>query len=178
MGGVKKSKVAKARPLTEADIASNKYTIHDVILPLPGFGIIYPEGVLGDRYKQIIKEDGLDWENLFRKQKWVPLSRLSLKSSLMIRVDDDREYSLGGAYRKILHLPSEVSHKLIAYSDPNIDLAQSDEDVLRRKKLPDPIVRGEPLNLALQIELTLGSSTCSFPSVPSLAFCWLISLPW
>jgi hypothetical protein len=75
---------------------------------------------------------------------------------------NDREYSLGGAYRKILHLPSAVTHKLIPYSDPNIDLAQSDEDILLRKKLPNPIVPGEPLNLALQIELTLGSSTCSF----------------
>jgi tRNA pseudouridine13 synthase len=83
---IKKSKVAKARALTEQDIASNRYTIFDVILPLPGFSIIYPEGVLGDRYKQIMKDDGLDWQDLFRKQKYVQhpaiLSRILFGFSL------------------------------------------------------------------------------------------------
>lgn len=71
-----------------------------------------------------------------------------------------REYSLGGTYRKILHLPSAVTHRLIPYSDPNIDLALTDEDLLTGKKLRNAIAPGEPLCLALQIELTLGSSTC------------------
>lgn len=63
------SKIAKARALTAQDIASKKYSIFDVILPMPGYAIIYPEGVLGDRYKEIMLEDGLDWKNLFRPQK-------------------------------------------------------------------------------------------------------------
>lgn len=65
------SRAPKARALTEQDIASKKYSIFDVVLPLPGYSIIYPEGALGDRYKEIMKEDGLDWTNLFRKQKYV-----------------------------------------------------------------------------------------------------------
>lgn len=41
----------------------------DVILPMPGFSIVYPTGQLGDLYRNIMKSDKLDPENLYRKQK-------------------------------------------------------------------------------------------------------------
>lgn len=80
----------------------------------------------------------------------------------------------GGTYRKIVHLPQDVSYRLLVSTSPNEDLAQSDEDrVLGRpapkageyKEEDGPLKEGE--SLALQVELTLGSSTCAFGFVCS-----------
>ncbi|GAA5865441.1 hypothetical protein JCM8547_001245 [Rhodosporidiobolus lusitaniae] len=138
-----KSRIAKVRALTADDIASGKHTIYDVVLPLPGFAVTYPAGELGEVYKRVIKEDGIDAENMWRKQK---------------------EYSLGGTYRKILYLPKDVSYRLLISTSANEDLAQSDEDGILNRPAPtareyagEELAEGE--SLALQVELTLGSST-------------------
>ncbi|GAA5923167.1 pseudouridine synthase PUS7 [Sporobolomyces koalae] len=138
------SSLPKVRPLTAEDIAAKSHTIYDVVLPMPGFAVTYPGGKLGEMYKQVIRDDGIDPEKMWRKQK---------------------EYSLGGTYRKILHLPPHVSYKLLVSTSSQQDLAQSDEDVLLGKPALDikeyddkaGLNEGESLNL--QVELELGSST-------------------
>lgn len=71
-----------------------------------------------------------------------------------------------------MHLPSDVSHKLLLYTSAAQDLAQSDEDVLLGRPKPEvveytnpeePIPAGH--SLALQLEITLGSSTCALLSL-------------
>ncbi|GAA5911479.1 hypothetical protein JCM8208_006851, partial [Rhodotorula glutinis] len=139
------SKVRKVRALTADDIKPGAFTIYDVVLPMPGFAVSYPAGELGDVYKRVIREDGIDPDDMWRKQK---------------------EYSLGGAYRKIVHLPKDVTYRLLVSTSPNEDLAQSDEDALLGRAKPaareyrdedGPLGEGE--SLAMQVELTLGSST-------------------
>lgn len=156
-GAAAASKAPKARPLTALDISSKTYTIYDIILPLPGFAILYPTGPLGELYRKITSEDGIDISNLFRKQK---------------------EYSLGGAYRKIMFLPEEVEWKVLAYEDDSRDLRSTDEDLLRGMEeilvKEISLEKGEVLDegekLGLQIQLTLGSSTCTSRFLPSLRF--------
>lgn len=63
------SSVAKVHALTAEDIASGKYTIHDVVMPMPGFAVTYPAGELGEVYRRVIREDGIDPDNMWRKQK-------------------------------------------------------------------------------------------------------------
>lgn len=85
----------------------------------------------------------------------------------------------GGTYRKILHLPKDVTYRLLVSTSPNEDLAQSDEDRILGRSIPvareykeadGELKEGE--SLALQVELTLGSSTCAYhsPSFPFLLF--------
>ena len=64
--------------LTEEHIKSRQYTIRDVVLPLPGYDVVYPENDVKDRYRRIMADDGLDIDNMRRKIK---------------------DYSLSGAYR-------------------------------------------------------------------------------
>ncbi|GAA5958444.1 hypothetical protein JCM3765_007878 [Sporobolomyces pararoseus] len=138
------SSLPKVRPLNSLDISNGTHSIYDVLLPMPGFAVTYPGGELGEVYKRVIKEDGIDPEKMWRKQK---------------------EYSLGGTYRKIIHKPSKVSYKLLISNSSAQDLAQSDEDVLLGKPLLEikefdekiGLLEGESLNL--QVELELGSST-------------------
>ena len=59
----------KVKILTEEDL--DKYTIFDVIMPLPGIDVAFPGGALGDRYREFLTVDGLDPNNFHRKQKYV-----------------------------------------------------------------------------------------------------------
>ncbi|KAL4260216.1 pseudouridine synthase TruD family protein [Pleurotus pulmonarius] len=123
----------KIKILTEEDL--DKYSIFDVIMPLPGTDVAYPGGDLGEKYRQYLRLDGLDPDNFVRKQK---------------------EYTLFGSYRKILHLPKELTWTTLRYTDPDVPLAQADEDKLLG--FDPPVVTPDGKFLALQIELTLGTA--------------------
>lgn len=71
------SSVAKVRALTAEDIASGKYTVNDVVLPMPGFAVTYPAGEIGEVYRRVIREDGVDPDNMWRKQKEYSLVRIA-----------------------------------------------------------------------------------------------------
>lgn len=68
----------------------------------------------------------------------------------------DREYVLAGSYRNILHLPKDVSWSLLRYTDPDLPLAQTDEDFLLG--LDPPEIEEAGKFLALQIRLQLGTA--------------------
>lgn len=53
--------------LTADDL--DKYTLADVVLPLPGYDIKYPEGPLFERYVEIMAADGLDPSKMRRDQR-------------------------------------------------------------------------------------------------------------
>ncbi|KAF5344114.1 hypothetical protein D9758_008840 [Tetrapyrgos nigripes] len=124
----------RVKTLTGDDL--DKYSIFDVIMPLPGTDVAYPGGALGDRYRQFLEMDGLDPDNWVRKQK---------------------DYTLAGSYRKILHLPSEMTWSVLRYTDPDVPLAQADEDKLLG--FDAPVIVEDGKFLALQINLTLGTAS-------------------
>ncbi|KAF5322361.1 hypothetical protein D9619_000795 [Psilocybe cf. subviscida] len=123
----------RIKTLTEDDL--DKYTIFDVIMPLPGTDVAYPGGQLGDRYREFLRMDGLDPDNFVRKQ---------------------REYTLNGSYRKMIHLPSTLEWQVLRYTDPDVSLAQSDEDKLLGMDPPAVVPDGK--FTALQIQITLGTA--------------------
>lgn len=57
----------RIKTLTEEDMG--KYSIFDVIMPLPGTDVAYPGGMLGEKYREFLRVDGLDPENFTRKQR-------------------------------------------------------------------------------------------------------------
>ncbi|KAF8745972.1 hypothetical protein AX14_004266 [Amanita brunnescens Koide BX004] len=123
----------RIKTLTEEDMG--KYSIFDVIMPLPGTDVAYPGGTLGEKYREFLRVDGLDPENFTRKQ---------------------REYTLRGSYRAMLHLPKEMTWSVLRYTDPNVALAQADEDNLLGFDAPVTDVNGA--FMALQIGLRLGTA--------------------
>lgn len=48
-----------------------RYSIYDVVLPLPGFDVKYPENVVKDWYKEALEEYGLELEMHKQKVKLV-----------------------------------------------------------------------------------------------------------
>ncbi|XP_015270556.1 PREDICTED: pseudouridylate synthase 7 homolog isoform X2 [Gekko japonicus] len=120
--------------IEEANV--DDYTIHDVVMPLPGFDVIYPKHKIGDAYGEILAVDNLDINNMKHKI---------------------RDYSLSGAYRKIIIRPQNVSWEMVAYDDPKIPLFNTDLDKLEGK--PPAVIATEGKYKALKIEFSLPPST-------------------
>ncbi|KAM6321524.1 pseudouridylate synthase 7 homolog isoform 1-T1 [Aegotheles albertisi] len=127
-------KGATAVHIEEGDV--DNYTIHDVVMPLPGFDIIYPKHKIGEAYKEMLVADNLDINNMRHKI---------------------RDYSLSGAYRKIIIRPQDVNWAVVAYDDPKIPLFTTDLDKLEGKPLP--VLPTDGKFRALKMEFSLPPST-------------------
>ncbi len=46
-----------------------EYTIDDVVLPLPGFDVIYPSHSIGDLFKERLSKDGLTSASFDKKDR-------------------------------------------------------------------------------------------------------------
>ncbi|KAH8408287.1 hypothetical protein KR215_001869 [Drosophila sulfurigaster] len=124
----------KVRPLTAEDIASGKYKLSDVVLPLPGYDITYPSNECGAWYEQMLAEDGLSSEQLRHKEK---------------------TYALGGAYRKLLIKTDDLKWSFRRYSTPEDTLIASDWEQLKSIEVTPEPVEAESKYRALLLEFTL-----------------------
>ncbi|KAF5019634.1 hypothetical protein F66182_8359 [Fusarium sp. NRRL 66182] len=107
----------RARPLTAEEAASGRYTIFDIVLPTPGYEVVYPENDIGEFYKEFMGRDGngnLDPYKMRRMR---------------------REFSLPGRYRKIMnHFLAAPSVEVRAYSDDTEQMHPTDLDVIKAAK--------------------------------------------
>ncbi|KAM5204543.1 pseudouridylate synthase 7 homolog isoform 2-T2 [Hipposideros larvatus] len=127
-------KGATATYIEEEDV--HNYSIHDVVMPLPGFDVIYPKHKISEAYREMLTADNLDIDNMRHKI---------------------RDYSLSGAYRKIVIRPQNVSWEVVAYDDPKIPLFNTDVDNLEGK--PPPVFASEGKYRALKMDFSLPPST-------------------
>ncbi|KAM7223918.1 pseudouridine synthase [Rhypophila decipiens] len=108
---------AQARALTADDVASGKYTIFDVVLPTPGYDVIYPQNDVGEFYKTFMsrKENGaLDPYNMRRRNK---------------------EFSLSGNYRPLVgRFLQEPQYTIRLYSDDTEQMYPTDLDICKDEK--------------------------------------------
>ncbi|KAJ3596037.1 hypothetical protein NHX12_002446 [Muraenolepis orangiensis] len=111
-------------------------TIHDIVMPLPGYDVIYPSHHVGQGYREMLKADNLDIDSMKHKV---------------------RDYSLAGAYRRVVIRPSDVSWEVVQYDDPRISLVHTDVEKLEDK--PGPVFNTEGKYRALRMEFSLPPST-------------------
>jgi len=126
----------KVKALQKSDINSGKYTIYDVLLPLPGWDVSYPENETEQWYKEALEEHDLTSEKL--------------KSNV-------KTYSLTGAYRKLLVKPENMNWSFKKYNSPYSVLIASDFEEVKGKKADDDIPDGN--YKALLLDFTLPSSS-------------------
>jgi tRNA pseudouridine13 synthase len=100
-------------------------------MPLPGFDVIYPKYKVSKAYREMLAEDNLDIDN---------------------RRHTIRDYSLSGAYGRILIRPQSVSWEVVAYDDPKIPLFNMDVDNLEGK--PPPVFASEGKYRALKMDFS------------------------
>ena len=91
--------------LTAEDVASGRFTIEDIVLPLPGYESIYPENEIGAYYDELFAADGL--------------TRRSYDSC-------SPAYREKGVYRKLVQRPKDFEWQVIAYDDPDAELATTE----------------------------------------------------
>uniref|UniRef100_A0A6Q2ZNE1 Pseudouridylate synthase 7 homolog n=1 Tax=Esox lucius TaxID=8010 RepID=A0A6Q2ZNE1_ESOLU len=112
------------------------HSIQDVVMPLPGFDVIYPTHHVGKGYREMLSADNLDIDNMRHRVK---------------------DYSLAGAYRRILIKPSDVSWEVINYDDHRVSLVHTDVEKLENQ--PAPVFNKEGKYRALGMEFSLPPST-------------------
>ncbi|KAJ5780014.1 Pseudouridine synthase TruD [Penicillium paradoxum] len=135
----------RARALTAEEAASGKYTIFDLVLPQPGYDIIYPENEMKEFYRRFMNSEqggGLDAFNMRRKWK---------------------DSSLSGSYRKIFSrmVGDDYSFDVKLYSKDEEQFVETDLEKLKaEKKDVDTVMATEatPDKLAVVLKFQLGSS--------------------
>lgn len=138
----------KARAITQAEVDANKFDIYDVVLPTPGYDVIYPEEEkLRNVYVEFMAKDGLDPFNMTRKV---------------------REFSLAGSYRQVVSKIDHLEYYFRKYNTVSDQLVRTDLDILKLKEeaedknaeikqILDGIADGE--KTAVILKMQLGVST-------------------
>ncbi|KAI1268679.1 pseudouridine synthase [Xylariaceae sp. FL1019] len=106
-----------AHSITESDMEQGKYSIHDVVLPTPGWDVVYPPNEIGEFYVEFMgkpENGGLDPHKMERRQ---------------------RDFSLPGSYRKLMGKLKRVPVVTVqGYSDDLEQLVPTDLDSIRSRK--------------------------------------------
>ncbi|EJS41573.1 pus7p [Saccharomyces arboricola H-6] len=111
---VREAQFVRAKAVTQDDIDSGKYSMEDVVLPSPGFDVLYPSNEeLKQLYVDILKADNMDPFDMRRKV---------------------RDFSLAGSYRNVVQKPKSLEYKIIHYDDPSQQIANTDLDILNNTK--------------------------------------------
>ncbi|XP_046392653.1 pseudouridylate synthase 7 homolog [Ischnura elegans] len=129
-----KGQMPKVRALTEKDLETAK--IEDVVLPLPGYDITYPNNVVAKWYEELLAVDGLSSE--------------TMKQNV-------RKYSLRGTYRKLVEVPKQFSWRSVNYNDVTVELVQSDLQKVNGEDIPAPLEEGKYKGVI--VDLCLPSSS-------------------
>ncbi|KAK4943497.1 multisubstrate pseudouridine synthase 7 [Elasticomyces elasticus] len=107
----------RTRALTATEAASGQYSIFDVVLPLPGYDVLYPANASGEWYKTFMATEaggGLDPYDMRRKQK---------------------DFSLSGGYRKVLaKIGEDFDVQVHEYSDDDRQFVETDMDRIKKSK--------------------------------------------
>lgn len=138
------SGIQRAREVTDEELKSGAVTIFDVVLPSPGNDVIYPTNLTAF-YENIMKEDQIDCHNMRHKIK---------------------EFSVFGAYRKLLAKPLDLSWFAHRYISNEETIVYTDREVLETgvELAPEP-KEDEVSNSKLAVVLLLSLSTSQYATM-------------
>lgn len=124
--------MVRVRSLSPDEASSGRYTIYDVVLPLPGFDVVYPASEIGTFYEEFMGRDengGLDPHKMRRMR---------------------REFSLPGRYRKLMNrFLAKPSVEVRTYQHETEQMHPTDLDMItaqksdHRKRPQEPTVDAE-----------------------------------
>ncbi|XP_063881198.1 pseudouridylate synthase 7 homolog isoform X3 [Scylla paramamosain] len=121
--------------LTEEEAETTDIT--DVVLPLPGYNVEYPNNEIKEWYAEMLEADGLSFNALKHEIK---------------------AYAARGVYRRMVVVPTMVAGQVCYYRDATKPLLQSDMDKLWSVKVEDNILKEGPNKSAI-VEMTLPTSS-------------------
>jgi len=128
----------RARALSKEEAESGKYTIKDIVLPTPGWDVIYPQNTLMEVYSRVMKGHGLDPLNMKRNHK---------------------ETSLPGSYRYVIgtFINGEASYEIRKYHGDE-QLVRTDLEAIKQK---EAVAEGAAKDDAVNMELDAQPEECA-----------------
>lgn len=120
-------KIQRVKIINSEDLIKGTYTFEDIVLPLPGSKIIYPDNEISELYHDMAKKDSI---------------------SLIESVHTAKEFSItnmSGDYRRVFQRPIDYTWELLTYSDDNEDLADTDLDIMSGPKPTDLVTYNSPI---------------------------------
>ncbi len=117
----------EARVLSADEVASGQYTIFDIVLPVPGFDVLYPDNDIGEFYSEFMGRPENGSLNPYRMRR------------------PQKEFSLSGHYRKIMARFTAVPQFFVRpYSDDAEQMHPTDLDDLKALKEEKAPKNGDP----------------------------------
>ncbi|CDO95838.1 unnamed protein product [Kluyveromyces dobzhanskii CBS 2104] len=114
---LREAKFVRARPITAEEIAAKTFTMKDIVLPTPGFDIVYPANEkLRQLYVDIMAKDNMDPFDMKRKV---------------------RDFSLAGSYRHVINKPTDIEYRIVSYENPTDQLINTDLEILNANRGKD-----------------------------------------
>ncbi|XP_074292662.1 uncharacterized protein LOC141619546 isoform X2 [Silene latifolia] len=98
----------------EEDLLKQKYTIDDILLPLPGSRAVYPANDVANVYHDLARKDNI---------------------TLTESVHNVKEFSItsmSGGYRRVYQKPKDLEWEILKYTDATTPLADTDLDILSK----------------------------------------------
>ncbi|KAH8433516.1 pseudouridine synthase PUS7 [Aspergillus melleus] len=135
----------RARALTADEAASGKYSVFDIVLPLPGFDVLYPANAMTDFYKQFMaSEQGGGLDPFDMRRQW-------------------KDISLSGSYRKLLsRMGPDYSCQVHLYEQDDEQFIQTDLQKLQQQQAKTEEAaaesKGSGDKIAVVLKFQLGSS--------------------
>ena len=126
----------EAHVVTAEEAEAGKFSIYDLVLPLPGHDIILPAHAVADTYSTLLQADGLSMEDF-------GASKL-------------RDMCLPGGYRKLLVKPGELDWAAHMYEDMQQPLCATGKERMLGWEKPLP-AGGDKLGVRVSFSL---SSSC------------------
>lgn len=136
----------RGRHLSKEEAESGKYDIFDVILPLPGYDVLYPANTIGKFYEEFMSSEaggGIDPHSMRRSWK---------------------DISLSGAYRKLMARPGGIEFEIKSYAANEEQMVETDLERVQRqvsaqgngeRQLKDEKSRQLDVSLAKKIAVVL-----------------------
>jgi tRNA pseudouridine13 synthase len=109
----------RARALSKEEVENGQYSIFDVVLPTPGFDVLYPSYMVEF------------YEELMGREEFGGLDPHSMRRSV-------KDLNLSGSYRKLLARPiGTCDYRVVPYTEENQQFAQTDLERLNEKHKQD-----------------------------------------
>lgn len=121
--------------IVSSESEASKYSINQVVLPLPGSDIIVPTNKIGNIITDLLEKDGLD-----------------------MHFKIDKEFHLKGNYRHLICKPTNYKFKIIHYENEESDLVATDLQKLMKQNIELDANYQIGTKLALYLSFELPSS--------------------
>jgi tRNA pseudouridine13 synthase len=107
--------------LSAAEAASGRFTLEDVLLPLPGHSVVYPGNAVAAQYSSVLESVGLSEDVLKPDSETLGNDGVWFMPGL---------FDLPGGYRPLIAHASDLNAELIPYTDHTLSLEALDVDRL------------------------------------------------